>query len=406
MTRHKVLSIDFYDDFQCVGNNCEDHCCKDWSITVDKKTYVKYQKLPASEFKKKLSSHINRNRKANNDYGYGKINLVDKKCPMLSQDRLCEVYSNLGPENMCYTCRIYPRIFNKVDDTLETSLTVSCIEVARNLLLRENPIEFNLDIKEVPEFNLVRTVSTKNKKNITHEYFNEIREFAIGLIQNRRLTIENRLAVLGLFIKKLMESNDLDEKIQDIICNFNNLIECGQYDELIESLISEKGIDAQLEFLTQLNNIILSKRINNKRFIANFEKVSEGLHLESGEGNEIKTAFMDSLENSYRDFISKHQYIYENYLVCYMFKTMFPSSNKSIMETYLSLIVQFSILKMNMIGLCQYYKEEMDTDKTLNLIQSYASVTEHDEFLASKLQEFLKDKEYTSLAHGFTIMGK
>ena len=249
-------------------------------------------------------------------------------------------------------------------------------------------------------------MSTKNKKNITHEYFNEIREFAIGLIQNRRLTIENRLAVLGLFIKKLMESNDLDEKIQDIICNFNNLIECGQYDELIESLISEKGIDAQLEFLTQLNNIILSKRINNKRFIANFEKVIEGLHLESEEGNEIKTAFMDSLENSYRDFISKHQYIYENYLVCYMFKTMFPSSNKSIMETYLSLIVQFSILKMNMIGLCQYYKEEMDTDKTLNLIQSYASVTEHDEFLASKLQEFLKDKEYTSLAHGFTIMGK
>lgn len=406
MTRHKVLSIDFYDDFQCVGNKCEDHCCKDWSITVDKKTYVKYQKLPVSEFKKKLSSHINRNRKANSDYAYGKINLVDKKCPMLSEDRLCEVYSNLGPENMCYTCRIYPRIFNKVDDTLETSLTVSCIEVARNLLLREDPIEFNLDIKEVPEFNVVRTVSTKNKKNITHKYFNEIREFAIGLIQNRRLTIENRLAILGLFIKKLTESNDLDETIQDIIYNFNNLIDSGQYDELIESLISEKSVDAQLEFLTQLNNIILSKKINNKRFIANFEKVSEGLHLESEEGNEIKAAFMDSLENSYSDFISKHQYIYENYLVCYMFKTMFPSSDKSIMENYLSLIVQFSILKMNMIGLCHYYKEEMDIGKTLNLIQSYASVTEHDEFLASKLQEFLKDKEYTSLAHSFTIMGK
>lgn len=406
MTRHKILSIDFYDDFQCVGNNCEDHCCKDWSITVDKKTYVKYQKLPVSEFKKKLSSHINRNRKAKGDYAYGKINLVEQKCPMLSQDRLCEIYLNLGPENMCYTCRIYPRIFNKVDDTLEQSLTISCIEVARNLLLRENPIEFNLDIKEVSEFNVVRDISTKNFKNISHRYFNEMREFAIGLIQNRRLTVENRLAILGLFIKKLSENSDLEEKIEDIICNFNNLIEVGQYDELIESLISEKSVDAQLEFLTQLNNIILSKKINNKRFLSNFEKVSKGLNLESGDGNEIKAAFVDSLENSYNDFISKHQYIYENYLVCYMFKTMFPSSEKNIMEIYLSLIVQFSILKMNMIGLCQYYKEEIDTDKTLNLIQSYASVTEHDEFLASNLQEFLKEKGYNTLAHGFTIMGK
>lgn len=406
MAKYKVLSIDYYDEFQCIGNKCEDHCCKDWSITVDRKSYVKYQKLPASEFKNKLSGHINRNRRAKNDYAYGKINLIEKKCPMLSGDRLCEIYSKLGPENMCYTCRIYPRVFNQVDDILEQSLSVSCIEAARNLLLREDPIEFNLEVKEVSEINLIRQVKTNTVKNISHRYFNEIRQFAIGLIQNRKFTIENRLAILGLFIKKIEENDNLDIAIEDIIYNFNNVIEAGQYDGLVEALVNEKTVDAQLEFLTQLNNIILSKKINNERFLLNFDKVSEGLQLRSGEGEEIKSAFLKSLDNSYRNFISKYEHIYENYLVCYMFKTMFPVSDKSMMDTYLSLIVQFSIMKMNLIGLCGYYEDGMNADKVLNLIQSYSVITEHDEFLVGKVQQFLKDKEYNSLAHALTIMGK
>ncbi len=406
MAKYKVLSIDYYDAFQCIGNKCEDHCCKDWSITVDRKSYVKYQKLPASEFKNKLSGHINRNRRAVNDYAYGKINLIEKKCPMLSEDRLCEIYSKLGPENMCYTCRIYPRVFNQVDDILEQSLSVSCVEVARNLLLRENPIEFNLEIKDAPEVNVIRQVRTNTSKNISHRYFNEIRQFSIGLIQNRKFTIENRLAILGLFIKKVEESDNLDIMIEDIIFNFNNSIKLGQYDGLLEEVISTKIVDAQLEFLTQLNNIILSKKINNERFLSNFEKISDGLRLKSGEGEQIKEAFVNSLGNSYRKFISKNEYIYENYLVCYMFKTMFPANEKTMMETYLSLIVQFSIMKMNLIGLCGYYEEAMDTDKVLNLIQSYSVITEHDEFLVGKVQQFLKDKEYNSLAHALTIMGK
>ena len=56
---------------------------------------------------------------------------------MVSKDGLCEVYLNLGPENMSYTCRVYPRVCNLVDNTIEKCLTVSCIEVARNILLRK-----------------------------------------------------------------------------------------------------------------------------------------------------------------------------------------------------------------------------------------------------------------------------
>ena len=146
MKRQQVLSIDYFDKFECVGNECEDHCCKDWNITVDKKTYMKYKRLQGSKFKNKLLDNIGRNRKSKSEYDYAKINLISNSCPMVSAEGLCEVYINIGPENMCHTCKTYPRYYNQVDDTIESCLTLSCIEVARNILLRENPIEFNLDI--------------------------------------------------------------------------------------------------------------------------------------------------------------------------------------------------------------------------------------------------------------------
>ena len=214
MTKFNVLSIDYYKEFECIGNKCEDNCCKDWIITIDKKTYNKYKKLPVSDFSKKLNNSINRDRKSKDDKHYAKINLIDKKCPMFSKDGLCEIYLNLGPQNMCYTCRTYPRVYNLVDNTIEKCLTVSCIEVARNILLRKNPIEFNLDVVDIKEeMDAVKVVNTNKGKKINEKCFNEIREFSIGLIQDRRFTIENRLAILGLFINKLNEQCNNKEEV-------------------------------------------------------------------------------------------------------------------------------------------------------------------------------------------------
>ena len=38
------LSIDAFNNFECIGNLCEDHCCREWSISIDKSTYDNYEK--------------------------------------------------------------------------------------------------------------------------------------------------------------------------------------------------------------------------------------------------------------------------------------------------------------------------------------------------------------------------
>ena len=55
--------------------------------------------------------------------------------------------------------------------------------------------------------------------------------------------------------------------------------------------------------------------------------------------------------------MKNYEHIYENYLVYYMFKILFPCNEESIMDAYIMLVIQFTILKMNLIGY-GHYKEE------------------------------------------------
>lgn len=404
--KNKVLSIDYYDSFKCTGSKCEDHCCKGWRINVDRSTYNKYKKLKSSEIKKKIDNSINRNRKFISDYDYAKINLIDGKCPMLDENRLCEIYKNLGEENMCYTCRTYPRVYNRVDDVLEKSLTLSCIEVAKNLLLRKNPIEFNLDIIDVENIKIIRNINTSKTEEIRKKYFNEIRAFSIEIIQNRRLSIENRIAVLGLFINNICsnekEESIVEKSINEYITKINN----GYYDNLIDILVKEDKVEAQLEFLTNIYREMMNKKITSNRYIDNFKKIVKSLKLDSEESDTIKRFYIKSLNEHYRVFMKDYEYIYENYLVTYMFKNIFPANCKSLFDSYLNILIHFAILKMNLVGLCGYYKDNINSENVLNLIQSYVAITEHDQFLADKLTKYMIDNDINSLAHGIILIGK
>lgn len=170
---------------------------------------------------------------------------------MFSEDGLCEVYSNIGEENMCYTCKTYPRFYNQVDNTLESSLTLSCIEVARHILLREDSIEFNLDIKDIDDARIDKGIKTINSKKLREKYFNEIRVFCIGLIQNRNYFIEERLAILGLFIKNINDITD-ESLLLETINTYNVNISNGEFNNLLEGINTDKILDAQLEFLTNI----------------------------------------------------------------------------------------------------------------------------------------------------------
>ena len=133
MEKITALVPEYYKKFECIGNKCEYTCCAGWTITVDKNTYEKYQRIDEKSKKSKtpMFSPLNNNmvirnkqdKKNYNDNNYAKINLADNSCPFLDENNLCEIYKELGPKNMPLTCKVYPRCQNTINDSYEISLT-------------------------------------------------------------------------------------------------------------------------------------------------------------------------------------------------------------------------------------------------------------------------------------------
>lgn len=175
---------DYYREFTCLADACEDTCCAGWQIVVDRKSLKKY-KEEKSEYRKELRKAIDfRNETFKQD--------ADKRCAFLNDSNLCEMYLHLGPKSLCKTCRMYPRHVEEFENVREITLSVSCPEVARILLSKKEPVTFLTKEREGEE-------EYEEFDPFLYSQLVEAREVIREILQDRRRSIEVRsLLVLGL----------------------------------------------------------------------------------------------------------------------------------------------------------------------------------------------------------------
>ena len=66
----------------------------------------------------------------------------ERRCAFLNQSNLCDMYTALGEESLCRTCKLYPRHIEEFEDVREVTLSVSCPEVARILINKKEPVHY------------------------------------------------------------------------------------------------------------------------------------------------------------------------------------------------------------------------------------------------------------------------
>ncbi len=196
------LQPEYLADFKCDGKKCGARCCKGWGIKIDEDPLIKYQQIESEE--KELTSHI----KFSVDYGHHFIKVDEKGCcPFLNEDNLCALQIKYGEDFMPDTCQIYPRVINKIEDVpvFERALTLSCPVAADIVLLSALPIKFKME----KEIDIDISNFHENKYTPPEEintYAQQIRMTAIKLLQERSLTIDQRLAVVGVFLDIISET--------------------------------------------------------------------------------------------------------------------------------------------------------------------------------------------------------
>ncbi len=175
---------DYYQDFECIADKCEDTCCAGWQIVIDKETLKKYTKIKGN-FKKEILKNVN--------WFQGTFKQdKSKRCAFLNDRNLCDLYLSQGEEDFCKTCREYPRHTEEFEGVREITLSISCPEVARILMNRMEPVAFISEEKEGDE-------EFEDFDPFLYSILEDARKEMIAILQKRDLTISDRiLLVLGM----------------------------------------------------------------------------------------------------------------------------------------------------------------------------------------------------------------
>lgn len=289
----KFLQFGRYDEFECIGSECPNTCCAGWAVLIDDET-ASYYKSQTGEFADKVKKSL-----LEKD---GKIyfKMDDKlRCPLLDERNLCEVYSHMGPQHMCGTCKLYPRIGFYFGDIYFSTLTASCPEVARIILTNQDVIEY--------EFKDEMQIDT-NCDDMDWNKFNEvIKAFSIGssIIQNRGHKIQDRLKVLLLYANMLDEAikgsaADTPEQINDFFSNSDNI------NSAVASVhaATSRNLDVKLDFMREMFNNKVYFYSNGINYIDKYVEF-----MSNDEGQNIINARFDALldeqfENAFEQFVS------------------------------------------------------------------------------------------------------
>lgn len=242
---------DYYREFSCIADRCEDTCCAGWQIVADRKALRRYREAArkdgrAPREKRKVVRRSGRapgedleelqrsgrapgedleelrrssqapgedlevarrsgraprkDREVSEAFRKRLVRSVhwrngtfrrDKegRCAFLNKENLCDMYIALGSDGLCRTCRLYPRHVEEFENIREVTLSISCPEVAAILLNRTEPVRFIALEKPGEE-------EYPSFDLLLHSLLEDAREVLIGMVQDRSLNMALRCGMV------------------------------------------------------------------------------------------------------------------------------------------------------------------------------------------------------------------
>ena len=194
----KIRVPEYFKDFKCIASKCEDTCCAGWGIVIDDVTYDRYKNVQG-KFGERLRSEIV------HEAGENIFVLKGNNCPFLNKEKTCDIYINIGEENLCYTFQQYPRYTEEFGSLREIGISLSCPEAARIMLNNDKKVTFELSENE-------EVVSSYN--DINAQLFIELlqsRNIVMDMLQDRDIDLRKRVALALLFVDEIQEKIDESE---------------------------------------------------------------------------------------------------------------------------------------------------------------------------------------------------
>ncbi len=375
----KVRVPDYYSKFKCIADKCEDTCCAGWEIVIDEETYDIYKNVKGS-FGKRLKDEIVE------DEGEKIFTLKGNNCAFLNKNKMCDIYTELGEDALCYTCQQFPRYTEEYGSIREVGISLSCPEAARIILNDTDTVEF--EVSEDDEM-----VTAYN--DISYEMFMQLmsaRDITYEIIQNRSIDIAYRMAIVLNFA----------EEIQD-------KIDSNKVSEIAE--LRKKYSDA--DYLKSMLDKMKSRNSNGKtkyeNIIEYFEEYKKLEHINEKWPIVINEAVTNlNQKTSFEDYLKEHELFnkhhknddieYEQLMVYFIFRYFM----KSVFDYDVIAKVKFAVVSYIMIkelDVMRFIQNEFkfSKDDQVDIMHMYSKDIEHCEENMEELEKILDEYEKFNL---------
>lgn len=365
----KIKIPHYYKDFRCIASKCSDTCCAGWQIIIDDETYNKYKNI-SSDFGNRLNSSIVENE--NNEHSFV---LENNNCPFLDNNLLCDIYTNIGEDNLCYTCKTFPRIINEYASLREISLSMSCPEACR-LLLLDN--KFTISIETTDE-----QVTSYN--SITPDLYIQLvkaQKIALNIIQNSSITLNNRIYILLSFAEDIQECIDNCElsMITSIRSNYSS-------DEYLRRKLSECNYKFNYSNIKEYFNIFNNLEQINDVWpnIINRAK----LNLLSKNEKQYSASAIE-----FKSYYKNREYEYENILSYFIFRYFLQALYDADILSKIKLAIFSYIIIYNLdIDSFLQNNNKLTLEDQIYISHMYSKEIEHSDSNIEKLHDLFNNKK-------------
>jgi len=177
---YQVKKYSFADKFICLGDKCEDTCCKGWGMQLDSVRKDLYEK-EAPELLSAITT--------------GEAEIIMKRDPQTDycvkfSEGICSIHKERSDKFLGDACHFYPRITRSFGGSFIMSAAASCPEIVRLALFEEDAFSLNKnDIDRIP-------VKVKDyiPKNMTSEKAEEIMAAFINIASDENTKPERIMA--------------------------------------------------------------------------------------------------------------------------------------------------------------------------------------------------------------------
>ena len=381
-------------EFICDSSKCSNNCCeKGWNIDIDETTYKKYLNLKPESKSRELIEQLEYNKSK------GKYFLTKRPCPFLTEKKLCRLQLEYGEDFLSLTCKTYPRVTTDFGKFFERSLTLTCSVAAERILFQKEPMKF--EIAEVSERFQVEGRILVNPVHLDEKILAHVIEIQIAMIsilQERTLSINQRLIVLGFFLDRLDEiftAEKFDEAalIKLIAAYESKSLLAGQVPRMLRSIHfdAKKFIEMMLELL---NNFYGGRELGaDKKFM---DAVLDALGIVTDENNRAHVskiaANYERLGDFRKSFLEKHSTFLENYLVNELFMNCYPwRFEGQIMKNYALFIIKYKLFELILIATA--WGNFVGKEELISFVDWFCSQFNHIEAYQRQIFDYLKDKD-------------